>query len=63
MMFNLITKEWKMMKPLPYAVDEMKSVLWQDNAIVVGGRKGRQAAVNSVVIYNFIPESPNICHP
>ena len=53
MMYNLITKEWKMMKPLPYVVDEMASVLWQNNAIVVGGRKGRQGALDSVVMYNL----------
>ena len=53
MMYNLITKEWKMMTPLPYVVDEMATVLWQNNAIVVGARKGSQGAVNSVVIYNL----------
>ena len=42
-----------MMKPLPYVVDEMTSVLRQNNAIVVGGRKGRQGAVDSVVMYNL----------
>ena len=53
MMYNLITKEWKLMKPLPYAVDEMATVLWQNNAIVVGGRKRRDGAVDSVVMYNL----------
>ena len=53
MMYNLITKEWKMMKPLPYAVDEMATVLWQNNAIVLGGRKNINDARDSVVMYNL----------
>ena len=53
MMYNLITKEWKMMKPLPYVVDEMATVLWQNNAIVLGGRTDSDGAVDSVVMYNL----------
>ena len=45
MMYNLITKEWKMMKPLPYAVDEMATVLWQNNAIILGGRTSGDSVV------------------
>ena len=54
MMYNLVTKEWKMMKPLPFAVDEMASVLWQNNVILLGGRNGRCVAMDSVVMYNLI---------
>ena len=53
MMYNLVTKEWKMMKPLPFAVDEMASVVWQNNVILLGGRNGRCAAMDSVVMYNL----------
>ena len=49
MMFNLVTKEWKMMRPLPFRVDEMATVLWQNNVIVLGGR----ASKDSVVMYNL----------
>jgi hypothetical protein len=49
MMFNLVTKEWKMMKPLPFEVDEMATVLWQNNVIVVGGRP----STDTVVMYNL----------
>jgi kelch-like protein 1/4/5 len=49
MMYNLVTKEWKMMTPLPYAIDEMATVLWQNNVIVLGGRgKG-----DTVVMYSL----------
>jgi hypothetical protein len=48
MMFNLVTKEWKMMTPLPFAVDEMATVLWQNNVIVLGGR-----VLDTVVMYNL----------
>jgi hypothetical protein len=49
MMFNLVNKEWKMMTPLPFAVDEMATVLWQNNVIVLGGR----ASKDTVVMYNL----------
>jgi hypothetical protein len=48
MMYNLVTKEWKMMTPLPFAVDEMASVLWQNYAIVLGGRVSKHT-----VMYNL----------
>ena len=53
MMYDLVTKEWKMMKPLPFPVDEMTSVLWQNNAILLGGRIGGYGVAESVVIYNL----------
>ena len=48
MMFNLITKEWKMMTPLPFVASHMASVLWQNNVIVLGGGN-----CDSVVMYNL----------
>ena len=53
MMYDLVTKEWKMMKPLPFPVVEMASVLWQNNAILLGGRNGAYDVIDSVVIYNL----------
>ena len=53
MMYNLVTKEWKMMKSLPFDVDEMASVLWQNNVILLGGRNRRYDAMDRVVIYNL----------
>ncbi len=52
MRYNLVTKEWKMMTPLPSVVDEMATVLWQNNVIVLGGRKGN-GGVDTVVMYNL----------
>jgi hypothetical protein len=49
MMFNLVTKEWKMMTPLLFRVDEMATVLWQNNVIVLGGRNNK----DTVVMYNL----------
>jgi deoxycytidylate deaminase len=51
MMFNLVTKEWKMMTPLPFEVDEMATVLWQNNVIVLGGRA--RLSRDTVVMYNL----------
>ena len=53
MMYDLVTKEWKMMKPLPFPVDEIASVLWQNNAILLGGRNRGYDAMDSVVSYNL----------
>ena len=55
-MYNLVTKKWKMMKPLPFPVDEMASVLWQNNVILLAGRNGGYDAMNSVVMYNLTTE-------
>ena len=51
MMYDLVAKEWKMMKPLPFPVDEMASVFWQNNAFLLGGRRHRH--MDSVVMYNL----------
>ena len=53
MMYNLITKEWKMMTPFPFPVDEMASVLWQNNVIVLGGRNFTGCKLDTVVMYNL----------
>ena len=53
MMYDLVTNKWKMMKPLPFPVAVMASVLWQNNAILLGGRIGADDAMDSVVMYNL----------
>ena len=53
MMYDLVSKEWKMMKPLPFPVAEMASVLWKNNAILLGGRIRGYDAIDSVVTYNL----------
>ena len=53
MMYNLVTKKWKMMKPLPFAVDEMASVLWQNNVILLGGRKNISDSNDTAIMYNL----------
>ena len=56
MMYNLVTKEWKMMKPLPLIIDEMASVLWQNNVILLGGRKDMTGSSNTAIMYNLTTE-------
>ena len=53
MTYDLVTKEWNMVKPLPFPVDEMASVLWQNNAILLGGKSRGYHAMDSVVTYNL----------
>jgi hypothetical protein len=56
MMYNLVTKEWKMMTPLTFAVDEMATVLWQNLVIVLGGRDCEGNSKDTVVMYNLTTE-------
>ena len=53
MMYNLVTKEWTMMKPLPFTVNEMASVLWQNNVILLGGRKNFTDRHDTAIMYNL----------
>jgi hypothetical protein len=54
MMYNLVTKEWKMMTPLPFPVDEMASVILHNNVILLGGRDDEGPTTkNTVVMYNL----------
>jgi hypothetical protein len=54
MMYNLVTKEWKMMKPLPFPVDEMAGVIWHNNVILLGGREDdAYITKDTVVMYNL----------
>ena len=53
MMYNFVTNEWKMMKPLPFVVDEMASVRWQNNVILLGGRININKNTNTTIMYNL----------
>ena len=54
MMYNLVSKEWKMMTPLPFEIDEMATVLWQNNVIVLGGRDDQDHSKDTVVMYKYL---------
>jgi hypothetical protein len=52
--YDLITNECKEMSPLPYAIDEMATVLWRINVLVIGGEDEDDNALSKVVMYNVI---------
>ena len=51
--YDLIKNECKEMPPLPYAVNEMVTVLWRNNVLVIGG-KDKHTTLNTVVMYDVI---------
>ena len=52
--YDLIKNECKEMPPLPYAVQEVATVLWRNNVLVIGGIDGDRARLNKVVMYDVI---------
>jgi hypothetical protein len=51
--YDLIKNECKEMPPLPYAVDEMATVLWRNNVLVIGG-EDKDNALSKVAMYDVI---------
>ena len=52
--YDLIKNECKEMPPLPYAVQEMATVLWRNNVLVIGGCDHRCQCLNKVAMYDVI---------
>jgi gas vesicle protein len=51
--YDLIRNEFKEMPTLPYAVDEMATVLWRNNVLVIGGEDKHNNALNKVAMYDI----------
>ena len=52
--YDLVEDKCKEMPPLPYAVQSMATVLWQNNVLLIGGFNERCSALNKVVRYDVI---------
>ncbi|CAB3990543.1 RING finger 151-like isoform X2 [Paramuricea clavata] len=52
--YDLIKNECKEMPPLPYAVQEMATVLWRNNVLVIGGLDHDYERLNNVAMYDVI---------
>jgi N-acetylneuraminic acid mutarotase len=52
--YDLIKNECKEMPPLPYAVQEMATVLWRNNVLAIGGCDHRYQHLNKVAMYDVI---------
>ena len=52
--YDLVEDKCKEMPPLPYAVQSMATVVWQNNVLLIGGYNERCSALNKVVRYDVI---------
>ena len=50
--YDLVKNECKEMPLLPYAVQRMGTVLWQNNVLLIGGQDEHYRALNKVVMYD-----------
>ena len=52
LMFDPVTNTCTELKPLPYAVSRMATVIWKDNVVVLGGMDKEDNIRNTVILYN-----------
>ena len=55
-LYDIKKNECKQLAPLPYEVNQMATVRWGDNIVVIGGRDKHDKALNTVIIYNVKTE-------
>ena len=53
-MYDITTKDYQELAPLPYPVSDMATVKWQDdNVIIIGGVNNNNKTLNKALIYNI----------
>jgi F0F1-type ATP synthase membrane subunit b/b' len=52
--YDLNKSECKEMPPLPYAVREVGTVIWQNNVLLIGGRDAGNTPLNKFAMYDVI---------
>ncbi len=52
--YDVMKNECKEMPPLLYPVQEMATVLWRNNVLVIGGADGDRGRLNKVMMYDVI---------
>ena len=53
LMYDIKKNKCEELAPLPYPVQNMATVKWADNVIVIGGEEKLFVAINTVIIYNI----------
>ena len=53
----------KQLTPLPYEVNDMATVKWEDNVVVIGGIDKRNRALRTAVIYSVKTEESRMLPP
>ncbi|CAB4009108.1 RING finger 151-like [Paramuricea clavata] len=59
-LYDMKKNECKQLAPLPYEVNEMATVRWGDNIVVIGGIDKRGEALDTVIIYNVKTEQSHL---
>jgi hypothetical protein len=59
-LYDIKKNEYQQMTPLPYEVNEMATVRWGDNIVVIGGVDKHGKALDTVIIYNVKTEQSHL---
>ena len=62
-LYDIKNNVCKQLAPLPYQVNDMATVRWGDNAVVVGGTDKRGKELNTVIMYNVKTEQSHMLPP
>ena len=62
-LYDIKNNVCKQLAPLLYEVNDMATVRWGDNVVVIGGRDKRGKALNTVIMYNVKTEQSHMLPP
>ena len=62
-LYDIKNNVCKQLSPLPYEVNDMATVRWGDNVVVIGGRDKRSNILNTVIMYNAKTEQSHMLPP
>ena len=62
-LYDIKNNVCKQLAPLPYEVNEMATVKWGDNVVVIGGADKRSKPLNTVIMYNVKTEKSHMLQP
>ena len=62
-LYDIKNNVCKQLAPLPYEVNEMATVRWGDNVVVIGGIDKLGKALNTVIMYNVKTEQSHMLPP
>ena len=62
-LYDIKNNVCKQLTPLPYQVNQMATVRWGDNVVVIGGVDKRGNILNTVIMYNVKTEQSHMLPP
>ena len=63
LLYDIKNDVCKQLTPLPYEVNDMATVKWEDNVVVIGGIDKRNRALRTAVIYSVKTEESHMLPP